>query len=318
MTTENQNKHFYSLVDKGIGDNNTVSNGLDNGANNNMGRAFWQCLRHSTTEQAVNNWLSRIKTTINPDNEIELFGNGNLNIGGHGNEGFLETGYGQNGTPDWTTNFLATWNEFAWKSILERLKGKNFPIIYIYSCHSGAGERGADFLFQLARIIGRPVAGRTGFTYSNNRPQVWFENGSVWQVATPDRRPTPINAPTPHFNKLDMLLLSDGKSMIKIELNQIVDVRISKLFIQTNVLTRQLNINNELNKALLKDFFASEPFSIDGQFSAMKTGKVEIVVKINSGEETLLFDLYNDRIIGDQFGNYYYVNSNINSVMQSI
>lgn len=318
MTTENQNKHFYSLVDKGIGDNNTVSNGPDNGANNNMGRAFWQCLRHSTTEQAVNNWLSRIKTTINPDNEIELFGNGNLNIGGHGNEGFLETGYGQNGTPDWTTNFLATWNEFAWKSILERLKGKNFPIIYIYSCHSGAGERGADFLFQLARIIGRPVAGRTGFTYSNNRPQVWFENGSVWQVATPDRRPTPINAPTPHFNKLDMLLLSDGKSMIKIELNQIVDVRISKLFIQTNVLTRQLNINNELNKALLKDFFASEPFSIDGQFSAMKTGKVEIVVKINSGEETLLFDLYNDRIIGDQFGNYYYVNSNINSVMQSI
>lgn len=318
MTTENQNKHFYSLVDKGIGDNNTVSSGPDNGANNNMGRAFWQCLRHSTTEQAVNNWLSRIKTTINPDNEIELFGNGNLNIGGHGNEGFLETGYGQNGTPDWTTNFLATWNEFAWKSTMERLKGKNFPIIYIYSCHSGAGERGADFLFQLARIIGRPVAGRTGFTYSNNRPQVWFENGSVWQVATPDRRPTPINAPTPHFNKLDMLLLSDGKSMIQIEFNQIVDVKISKYFIQPNVLNRQLNINNELNKALLKDFFASEPFTIDGQFSAMKTGKVEIVLKINENEETLLFDLYNDRIIGDQFGNYYYVNSNISSIMQSI
>ena len=318
MTTENQNKHFYSLEDKGIGDHNTVSNGPDNGANNNMARAFWRCMRHSTTEQAVNNWLSRIKTAINPDNEIELFGSGNLNIGGHGNEGFLETGMGQYGNPDWQTNYLTIWNEFAWHPIIVRLKGKNFPIIYIYSCHSGAGERGADFLFQLARTIDRPVAGRTGFTYTNNKPQIWFEKGSVWQVATPDRRPTPINAPTPHFNKLDMLLFSDGKNMRKVELSQIVDVKISRFFIQPNVSSRQFNIDNELSKSLLKDFFASDPFTIDGQFSALKTGNLSVVVKTNGDEVTFLFDLYNDRIIGDQFGNYYYVNPNVISLMQSI
>ncbi|WP_199119604.1 hypothetical protein [Pedobacter sp. ASV28] len=318
MKTKGQNKHFYSLMDKGIGDQNTVSSGPDNGANNNMGRAFWQCMRHSTTEMAVNNWLSRVNKAINPKDEIELFGNGNLNIGGHGNEGFLETGSGQTGAQDWKTNYITTWNELYWKTFLEKLKGKNFPIIYIYSCHSGAGERGADFLFLLAQAIGKPVAGRTGFTYSSNEPRVWFENGSVWQVATPDRRPTPINAPTPHFTKLKMITFNDGNVFKIITADQVEEVRISRNFINSNVGIRQLNVDNKLNKGILKDFFASEPFTIDGQFSAMKTGQVSVKVKFEKEIKTFVFDLYNDRIIGDQFGNYYYTNPNIYALIHTI
>lgn len=300
-----KSKHFYPLNDKGIGDNNTVSAGPDNGANNNMGRAFWQCLRHTTTEQAVNNWLSRIKTTINPNNEIELFGNGNLNIGGHGNEGFLETGYGQNGNPDWNTNFLATWNSFAWRPFIEKLAGKNFPIVYIYSCHSGAGERGADFLFQLAQTIGRPVAGRTGFTYSNNRPQVWFENGSVWQVATPDRRPTPIEAPTPHFTKSTQIIFSNGKSMEQLNENEILEVKIKKFELTEIVRTQQMGFTAEFSKSIVKELFIAEPFKIDGTLLAIKTHTISI--KTKSRDTPYLFDVYNQRLIGDKFGNYYYL-----------
>ena len=213
---------------------------------------------------------------------------------------------------------MTTWNELYWKPFIEKLKDKNFPIIYIYSCHSGAGESGADFLFLLAQTIGKPVAGRTGFTYSSNEPRVWFEKGSVWQVATPDRRPTPINSPTPHFVKLNVMVFNDGKKFKTIDLSQILEVTISKNFINQNINTRRLNIDNELCKDLLKDFFASEPFTIDGQFSAMKTGQLIIKVNFENEEQLFIFDLYNDRIIGDQFGNYYYTNPNIYSIMHTI
>jgi hypothetical protein len=317
MTTKNQNEHFYSLVDKEVGNHCTVSNGADNGANNNMGRAFWKCMRHSTTEIAINNWLSRIITTINEENEIELFGNGNLIIGGHGNEGFLETGSGQSGG-NYKINYMATWNKLYWQPFFEKLIGKNFPIIYIYSCHSGAGEEGADFLFSIAQLIGKPVAGRTGFTYSTNEPKVWFEKGSVWQVATPDRRPTAINSPTPHFTKLNMLIFNDGKVFKTIELNQITEVKISRNFINPTLSVRQLNIEKDLSNDLLKDFFASEPFTIDGQFSAMKTGQLSVTINSENEQQTFIFDLYNDRLIGDQFGNYYYTNPTIHSLMKTI
>lgn len=314
-----KNNHFHSLENKGLGDHNTVSSGPDNGANNYMANAFWKCMRHSTTEHAINNWNSRIKSNIDTENEIELFGNGNLNIGGHGNEGQLETGYGQNGTVDYKTNFLGTWNQFYWEPHFKKLIGKNFPIIYIYSCHTGAGSRGADFLYQMARVIGKPVAGRTGFTYSNNRRRIWFENGSVWQVALPDRRPTPIDSPTPHFTKLNMLKFSNGKEFIEINEDNIKQVSFSKnSFYTAGINVTQFNSDIEINKSMLKSFFASEPFEIDGELSAIITGNLTIVVGDSKGESTFQFDIYNDRLIGDKFGNYYYSDSLIYSIMQNI
>jgi hypothetical protein len=167
-------------------------------------------------------------------------------------------------------------------------------------------------------VTGKPVAGRTGFTYANSRPQVWFEKGSVWQVALPDRKPNPIEAPTPHFNKLEMLMFSDGKTFSSFELNQVSKVSLSKTNFFSNINVNELNTSDELNKELLKDFFASEPFKIDGQFSAMVTGELIVTVSTDNGEEKFEFDLYNDRIIGDKHGNYYYTDTNIYSIMLTI
>lgn len=316
-TMTNKNNYFYELSDKGIGDHNTVSSGPDSGANAYMAKAFWNCMRHATTENAVNNWLSRIKSSIDMKTEIELFGAGNLNIGGHGNEGFLETGCGQSGNYDYKTNYVTTWNIYYHKPYLIKLKNKGFPIIYIYSCHTGAGEMGADFLFMLAQIIGKPVAGRTGFTYSNNQGKIWFENGSVWQVATPSQRPTPINAPTPHYTKNKILEFSDGKVFKIIELDKITEFQVERFFIGNHSQPINLIKDNEINQNLLMDFFSSEPFQIDGSLFALLTGKLTIKVISDEIIEVYHFDVYNDKIVADKYGNYYYCNHNIQLLMRT-
>lgn len=310
------NNFFHELVIKGIGDANTVSSGPDSGANSYMAKAFWNCMRHATTDQAINNWLSRIKSIIDIENDIDLYGAGNLNIGGHGNEGLLETGCGQTGISDYKTNFITTWNRHYYESYFAKLQGKNYPIIYIYSCHTGAGEMGAELLYILAQITGKPVAARTGFTYSNSNGKIWFENGSVWQVATPTGRPTPIEAPTPHFQKADKLKLFTGKHFEYIEPNVISNIKIEK----TLILARSINIELDQqimeNKQALFDFFSSDPFRIEGELFAFKTAKITFDVALEERKQKLNFVLYNNRIIADEFNNYYYTNPIIQSLLK--
>ena len=301
------NNHFYSVSPSGIGDHNTISSGPDNGANNNMAALFWRSMRHSTTEQAVNNWLSRLGGAFIKD---EILNNaGNLNIGGHGNEGLLETGPGQTGQYDYKTNFLVSWNKAWWEPFLIKLRPKNFPIIYIYSCHTGAGEAGAEFLYQMAVVTKHPVAARTGFTYTNNQ-RLWFENGSVWQVATPDHKPAPIAAPTPHFTKINKLKLYSGNTLLNITEDQIMEIKIEK----TNaVIAKRGNqetvIEQAISSKIIKDLFASEPFKIEGTLLATKTQQITIKIS-GSSENILVFDVYNNRIIADKFANYYYISEN--------
>lgn len=313
--TFSQNEvHFYLSSDKNIGNHNTVSSGPDNGANDNMGRLFWNCMRHSTTEQAINNWLGRLGGRLSTNEEIERNGNGSLVIGGHGNEGFLETGSGQNGQTDYRTNFLATWNKFIWDAFFQRLRPKNFPVIYIYSCHSGAGTAGAEFLYQLALSTGHPVAGRTGFVYSNNQ-NIWFENGSVWQVATPDRKPDPIASPTPHFTSPAAIILNKDKKQITLKDEDVIELKVIKTAI-TNVDQQQNTVfPKDISKAVTKDLFGSTPFKIGGELMAVVTHKVYLKLKTDK-EFVLEFNIYNNRLIGDGEGNYYFMLDNSLSLIK--
>lgn len=93
----------------GIGDYNSISNGPDNGANGNLRRIFWKSMGHSTTTEAKNNFLSR---PLTKDADPNVNNAENLNIGGHGNNGFLETGCGQTGPQDYKTNYLSAWNSY--------------------------------------------------------------------------------------------------------------------------------------------------------------------------------------------------------------
>lgn len=290
---------FYQSNDKGINSHNTVSNGPDNGANNYMAKGFWKCMRHSTTEQAVNNWLTRVKIETEEEK-----GTNNLNIGGHGNEGFLETGSGQTGTADRKKNYINRWNGIYWNPFLSQLEPKNFVMLYIYSCHTGAGYAGANLLFKLAQAIGKPVAGRTGFTYSNSNGKIWFEKGSVWQVATPDLEPTPIEAPTPHFTKKSKIELSDGKKVFEVSKTQVKSISISK---NLGVNSRAIELDKEIYNEFSLDFFSSGIFSAEGNISAKITAELKMTVEIDGNELDFSFSVLNNRILADKFNNFYYM-----------
>nr|WP_152029974.1 hypothetical protein [Pseudomonas sp. LPH1] len=203
-------EHTYQEYEvNGIGEHNSVSDGPDNGANNCMSGRFWSCMRHGSTAQAVSNYLGRLKVTDSSSPSFEGYskedavifkGAGNLNIGGHGNEGLLETGVGQNGPFD-IGKYILTWNQSVWESEFQKLRPKNFTMMSIYSCHTGAGADGARLLWMMANSLQRAVRGRTGLTYCGSNG-ITFEKGSVWQVASPGpTMPNPIPAPTPHLRQ---------------------------------------------------------------------------------------------------------------------
>lgn len=292
----------YPIGISGIGDHNSISSGPDDGANSNLRRIFWSSMGHSTTDEAVNNFLSRLGGL-----SAVATGAGNLNLGGHGNEGLVETGCGQHGNMDYKTNYLTTWNKPWWNAAVTKLNGKSFPILYIYSCHTGAGEAGADFLFELAKTIGKPAAARTGFTYSNVK-ELWFEANSVWQVATPDARPTPIPAPTPHFTaelEMNSISLTEKGRTIVWDVSNIVRINIKRGAMYPAG-QQHVSIAKELFGPLIAALFGSEPYELPGKPSAVITAIVEIVASIDKKEEVRTFSVYNDRLAVDTASQFAY------------
>lgn len=290
--------HSYSdIVVSGVGAANTISAGPDNGANNNLACAFWKAMRHSTTKQAMDNFISRIQSSLadpkDTDEDILLKGVGQLNIAGHGNEGFFTTGCGQDGQQDYKTNIMSTWSEFWWGGELDRLRGKNFTILTFWSCHTGAGEEGADFLHAVSKRIGLPARGNTGWLYSNSKCRVWMEKGAQWQVATPDRRPPAIEAPTPHFAPVEEKLAAfqdnemisqNNSKKLTLSTREITDrERFNEIEIPEEV---QLNIISELIKSVELEL----PGSVLGYFSH----KLSIILDDGSSVE---FGIMNKRMI---------------------
>ena len=207
-----ENSFFEDLENvKGLDQHTSVSNGTDNGANECMAGAFHLAMRHGSTRQAIDNFKSRHNSKPGP-----------LNICGHGSPGSFETGSGQSGW-DWDKQ-INTWNPSNWKPILEELKGKNFPIMTIYSCSTGAGEDGADLLWEMAKSLGRPVRARIGLSYCGGN-RMSYQPGSTWQTAHPNARPTPIPE-TPHkiisMNTTKIYLI-DSNHVIEKASNEIIE-----------------------------------------------------------------------------------------------
>ncbi len=281
----------------GIGEANTISSGPDNGANNNLACGFWKSMRHGTTAKATQNFKSRIKSapanTGDSDADILKKGVGKLNLCGHGNEGLLTTGCGQDGNQDYKTNIMSTWNEFYWGPEFEKLKGRKFAILTIWSCHTGAGESGADFLFALAKRIGKPVRGNTGWLYSNNRCKIWREKGARWQTAMPDRRPDPIASPTPHFALNPKKKKAfDGKQAITIEDNR--SMILTKRMRDTSKEFLEIDIPAEFHSLILSEIAQSTEFVLPGDPLAYISHIIKLQNKKGSAVE---LHVYNNRMI---------------------
>lgn len=283
---------YLQSVTSGIGDHNTVSNGPDTGANNNLACAFWQSMRHATTQDAVNNFKSRLGIPLS-----EPFGISGLNIAGHGNEGFFTTGSGQNGVSDYRTNFMANWNEFIWGPIFDQLKNSNVTILTIWSCHTGAGVEGADFLFALAKRINKPVRGCTGFLFSNDRCQVWLENGAVWQVATPQSRPNPISAPSPHFSPETSRTGVMEVDAFNINNSDIISMTILFKGHEISRLSRSIT-ESDIISSISDEITNSTKFELPGKPAAFMTAELRVSYKNQSGGESeYVLQFMNDRMV---------------------
>jgi hypothetical protein len=85
-------------------------------------------------------------------------------------------------------------NQPAWAPLLQRLKGK-FTEIYLYGASVGAGEDGARLLYVIAQAAGAAVYGPTGLIYCDGQGDFFLQAGAVWQIATPNSLPPPIDPP---------------------------------------------------------------------------------------------------------------------------
>jgi len=86
---------FPAYPGSGINERNTVSNGPDDGTLNLNARFFWNCKRHGTTSQAVDNFLIATALDLGKSDSDFISSLGGFNLCGHGNEGLVETGAGQ-------------------------------------------------------------------------------------------------------------------------------------------------------------------------------------------------------------------------------
>lgn len=288
-------------TEAGVGEKNTVSNGPDNGANNNVAARFWNCARHGSTQQAMDFGVSLVPFGTQPAGAT-VSSAGGMNIGGHGNEGLLTTGQGQNGPFD-VNKLIYIYNEYVWGPQLDRVKPTPITMISIWSCHTGAGPDGAELLYRMAERCGRAVRAGTGFLYSNAN-NMWWENGAVWQVATPGNKPSPIAAPSPHFTGASTMFEVNGKDQ---PLSDIVSIDIERVvFDQPAGGSKSASGDSAI--ASVRTLFAPTALDLKG---VANSGLITATIKITfKSGDTIILDVYNDRLAVERAGETgYYLNT---------
>ncbi|MCR5890401.1 hypothetical protein LRS06_21985 [Hymenobacter sp. J193] len=212
-----------------------------------------------------------------------------LNIGGHGNEGLLETGCGQAEADE---NSQVTYNNYD-QNGLNELRTRYTILISIHSCNTGAGNGGALLLFNLAKLWKVPVRARTGLTYTKSihSPKVFYEKNSVWQLATPDMLAPPptIHAPSPPKNNF----FSD-------ELNQTISASLqqvmrAQVFINVNGVLKEKNMSNDTMRAFVDSLSQSLFFSSEGE----PVGKITATILLYWSHTA---DVWNMEVCCNSFG----------------
>jgi hypothetical protein len=144
----------------------------------NCNRRFIAALPNRYTVDAVSNYLSCVSFGMMLGRQY-----------GHGASGVIATGCGPYLCG--TDRYVSDYNDYHWKPLFSLLKDR-MERFELWACHPGADESGADLLYTLAVTLNCPVAGSNGLLYCDTRRGLYFESGSVWVEATPQKRPTPV------------------------------------------------------------------------------------------------------------------------------
>lgn len=289
---------LWVLSKKGI---STISSGPDNGFNNCAADKFQNSSRHDTTKKAIDNLVNKVSLISTKLEELEaeeLAGKGLPWICGHGDEGFMTTGSAQD-APQTFDNTVGTYNEYKWGPEFERLKGKNYAILTLLTCDTGAGQEGADLLFSMAQRTGKPVRARTGLTYCGSGG-ITYQDGSTWQVATPESKPEPINLPFTFRSMSENLLLFQGDKFETVQFDDIANIQFTRAYklLRDEVIPTSFELPREEAQAILGLIDFSNPFNPGGIPAALISGKLSISIA-GKENDTREFNIYNDRLVQD-------------------
>jgi hypothetical protein len=256
-----------------------ASGGSDNG--------FLDCARNHTP-----GFSSHGSTGEAVANLIHCFADssGIANIVGHGNDGFIVTGQGQE--PVDPSKYIATWNQLDWGPQLQNLRGKA-NIIKLWGCHPGTGQEGSDLLYSMMSLTNATCMGPTGFLFCGQNG-FSLEGNSTWQVSSPGQpKPAPIAAPTPHLVERgrEQALYAEKR---RIPFETIIAVRVLRRKIPI------LNLQNEAAREFLSLIDFSTPITIESVIGALVTGAVTILFDDNGRASEIEFTMYNNRILQAQ------------------
>lgn len=290
----------------------SCSSGKDNGAMKTMTRALPGSMNHGTTEQLVSNINNR-RLQLGIDEEpsplavlrLSTTRRSFINIGGHGNEGLFETGAGQE-------DFFPAGMIYASSSngmdALRKLKTRNTELVSIYSCSTGAGYAGAQLLFNLSKMWNVPVRARTGITYAisrGNKSWLDFENGSSWQLASPD-----MTAPPAVISKISLASASLSFGNINSDINANLGnvSHIQMVYFSSGQILQKTIGSDKVNK-LLSVLFASQIFPNEGSIMGVVTSTLTFYFSDGSKPLNILIYCNSIALIREKQLSFYIANT---------
>jgi hypothetical protein len=250
-------------------------------------------LAHDSTSRALNNLFDCSNGGVN-----------SAHIVGHGSIGAVVTGTTSTASDhDW---IISLEDLPIFKPLLEQLAGRVSSLTF-WACYPGAAENGADFLFEMAKVVMAPVAGPTGVIYCNDILGFYLEGGATWQIATPNFRPPAIDPPgVDIFDGLHMKLKLNYEGQFRsIPLGDIVSVEfVSGMSIDPDFKasedTERKAFSDDEARSLLSLVKFDEPFQPGGVPAAMVTGRMTVGFRRDGQDEQREFIVYNDLLLQDR------------------
>jgi hypothetical protein len=207
----------------------------------------------SVARDLFTNELTHVNVLTATNNLVQASNSSkSIAIIGHGLSGLIGTGIGNkfDGSPC-TDKCISGQNEATWKDFFNQLKAKDIDSLYLLSCYTGSGAKGAQLLYDLANSINATVVAPTGKILLFPDGYFQLEDCSPWQVAqpAPHAPPAPINLPTktiPPFTNI--IYIYESAQLLQVPFQQIVNIFISP----PGNLDRQVSIPAAQFKRLLR------------------------------------------------------------------
>jgi hypothetical protein len=231
-------------------------------------------------------------------------------IVGHGDMGIIATGGGK--VPSGPSQYIAVSNESTWTGPLAALKGQ-ITDLYLYGCQVGAGNDGAQLLFDMAKIVNATVWGPASTIYCDSKGNFTLDPKGVWQSATPAAKPNPIEPPV-----LGGVEDMSDEAHIYVQGNKLVlpiESRSDATYAPQGP-TAAVTPSADIAGALADEVQWSAPFTPPGEPSGLITGRLKVTFGRGDRPVRKSFLVYSHTLLADEDekGIYYRLSTNFRKI----